>query len=248
MSGELYSIALVNYLNAKPFLYGLQNGPDLPVKFDVTLFNPADCALAFLEGKADMALVPVGSLPELKDYKIITDFGIAALEEVRTVCLFSNSEPRDWKEVFLDNHSRTSVLLAQLLIKNVLGIQPTYSKIDAENFHPASGQAILLIGDKVFARENEFTYSYDLAKLWFDWTGLPFVFAVWVGKKDIPEHITSHLNTLLEYGTSRLEEVIKENGTDPNLLREYYHRYIQYRLDENHHRGLLHFLDLIKKV
>jgi chorismate dehydratase len=247
MTRDSYSIALVNYLNAKPFLYGLQNGPDLPVKFDVSLLNPADCAKVFSEGKADIALVPVGALQDMRDYKIITDYGIAAWEEVRTVCLFSDSEPKDWNEVFLDDHSRTSVLLSKLLIKNVFGIQPGYTKISADNFHIEKGKAILLIGDKVFSREKEFAYTYDLAKMWFEWTGLPFVFAVWIARNDIPDTIVSDLNTLLKFGTSKLGEVIKESGDDPHLLKEYYERYIRYYLDEKYRKGLHHFLSLINQ-
>ena len=40
--------------------------------------------------------------------------------------------------------------------------------------------AVLLIGDRAMrACLPGFAYAFDLGQEWFDWTGLPFVYAVW---------------------------------------------------------------------
>ncbi|MFZ1704777.1 MAG: menaquinone biosynthesis protein [Saprospiraceae bacterium] len=239
-----YSIALVNYLNAKPFLYGLHHGGVKPDNFSINLLNPALCAQSFSKGDADIALVPAGALHILQDYKIITNYGIAADDEVRTVCLFSNIPIEQCNEVLLDDHSMTSVLLAKLLLNEVLLCSPKFSSANIGKSHISDQQAVLMIGDKVFDFESTFTFKYDLASIWKKWIGLPFVFAVWIAKKDLPDHIELQLENLFEYGINHLDEVIAENHSSSEVLKEYYSKYIRYKLDDSYKLGLKKYLQL----
>jgi chorismate dehydratase len=244
MPKQKFSIALVNYLNAKPFLFGLQNYRDDDIDFDVQLLNPAQCALAFKNGEADIALVPSGSLHQLNPFRRVTRFGIAADDEVRTVCLFSNDPPEQWKEIILDNHSMTSVLLSKIIIKEVLDLHPDYIVRDINTVQITKGQAALMIGDKVFTFENQFSFKIDLASAWKKWTGLPFVFAVWIAKPHVPPQVEAALERMFDFGLQHIEEVIQETNSDPQLLQEYYQKYIQYSLNENYVKGLDLYLTL----
>ena len=79
---------MVNYLNSKPFEFGLTNN-DFSNIFDIQVATPAQCAEAYTNGSADIALIPVGALQGLSNYKIISDYCIGCDGEVRTVCIFS---------------------------------------------------------------------------------------------------------------------------------------------------------------
>lgn len=244
MHQQKYTIAMVNYLNAKPFLYGLQHSSADDMPYDIRLLNPAECAKSFMEGEADIALVPAGSLHQISGYKRITRFGIAADDEVRTVCLFSHDQPADWNEIVLDDHSMTSVLLTRLIVSRVFQINPVYTSSTVETINTGRGQAVLMIGDKVFARENDFPVRVDLAAEWKKWTGLPFVFAVWIARPSVPENYIQQLEKSLAEGVKQIDAVIAENSENPALLREYYHRYIRYQLDPPYLQGLEKYLNL----
>lgn len=242
MLHKKYTIAMVNYLNAKPFLFGFKNVEGVSEIFDISLLNPAECAHAFQQNKVDIALVPVGSLLSLQNYKRITSYGIAADDEVRTVCLFSNQPPDQWKEVFLDDHSMTSVILAKLIIRDVLHICPSFVTKKVENHNLQDGQAILMIGDKVFQYENNFEVKLDLAAWWKNWTDLPFVFAVWIAKTEISDEIIQKLNPVFEYGLAHIDEIISQSPENPELLSLYYKKYIRYFLDKDYEKGLETYL------
>ena len=106
-------LAMVSYLNSKPFEFGLKNiNQD---DFEINMATPAKCASLFANGDVDIALIPVGALTDLKSYEIISDFCIGCDGEVRTVCIFSNIELAKCKKLLLDYYSRTSYLLLKIL-------------------------------------------------------------------------------------------------------------------------------------
>ena len=74
-------IAAVSYLNTVPFVYGITHADKLDA--ELLLAPPAQCARNYMDRKADIALVPVGSLPMLEDAEIITNYCIGAEKSVR---------------------------------------------------------------------------------------------------------------------------------------------------------------------
>lgn len=240
-------IALVNYLNSKPFLYGLENYPGVSARFKVDLFHPSLCAEVFDRGEVDIALVPVGAIPGLRNHKIITPFGIAADEEVRTVCLFSQEPKETWTKVWLDNHSRTSVLLARLLIEDFYRLQVDYAPLNIDKIDLKKGEAVLMIGDKVFDYEKNFSFKIDLADAWKQWTGLPFVFAAWVASPALSKEDEKVLSDILDFGIQHIPDVIQNYGDLNPLLSQYYRHYIRYFLDESYAQGMSKFLQKITK-
>ena len=79
------TITAVSYLNTIPFVYGLKHADNL--RANLLLAPPAECAKNYIEGKADIALLPAAVVPELKQTNIITDYCIGAVGAVRTVMM-----------------------------------------------------------------------------------------------------------------------------------------------------------------
>ena len=109
-------ITAVSYLNTIPFVYGLQHADSL--RADLLLAPPADCAKNYIEGRADIALLPVAVVPELKNTNIVTDYCIGAVGAVRTVTVMSNEPITTVKRIWLDAHSRTSVQLCAFCVQD----------------------------------------------------------------------------------------------------------------------------------
>ena len=240
-------ITAVSYLNTIPFVYGLKHADNL--RAELTLAPPADCARNYIEGKADIALLPAAVVPMLKDATVITDYCIGAVGAVRTVTVMSNHPITAVKRIWLDAHSRTSVQLCGYLAKHKWHIQPDwlhmgdYSRVEK----PEEGDAFLLIGDKVFGYEGRFAYVYDLAIEWREATKLPFAFAVWVARKGVPNDVTDELQRALTFGVEHTWEAIAESpdmGKDNGITAyEYLTRNIDFILDEEKHRALKKFWD-----
>ena len=240
-------ITAVSYLNTIPFVYGLKHADNL--RAELLLAPPADCAKNYIEGKADIALLPAAVVPQLEQTNIITDYCIGAVGAVRTVVVMSNTPIQSVKRIWLDAHSRTSVQLCGYLAKNKWRIAPEwlamsdYSVVD--NAQP--GDAFLLIGDKVFGYENRFKYVYDLAVEWREATKLPFAFAVWVARKGVSYEISDQLQHALTFGVEHIWEAVSESnymGSDNGVTAyDYLTRNIDFILDEEKHKALKKFWD-----
>jgi len=190
-------IALVNYYNTEPFLFGLEK---LGTDFKLNRTTPSACKALFESGQVDIALVPVVTLFENKDARIISDFGICCDDKVRTVVLFTNEPKEKINTIYLDNHSRTSVQLLRVTVNNFWGYEPEYLRTDVEGIQLKEGEGVLMIGDKVFSNESRFKYCYDLGQEWKNYTALPFVFAVWLGRENGSPETKQKLDTIFEYG------------------------------------------------
>ena len=245
-------ITAVSYLNTIPFIYGLRHESNFAS--ELLLCPPASCADNYLNKTADVALLPVAAVPQFKDAQIITDYCIGAVQAVRTVELMCDCPVKEVRRVFLDPHSRTSVQLAGWLAAKVWRIAPEWAALEGgyENL-PAraeKGDAFLLIGDKVFDHEKEFSYKYDLAEEWQRATSLPFCFAVWVARKGTPYSVIDELQHAFTFGVEHIYEAVLEFGFDkkPYDAYEYLTRNIDFLFDEQKRKALDKFWDSGIKV
>ena len=245
-------ITAVSYLNTIPFVYGLKHADSL--RAELLLAPPADCARNYIEGKADIALLPAAVVPQLKDTNIVTDYCIGPVGAARTVTVLSNELISAIKRIWLDPHSRTSVQLCGYLAQHKWHIAPEwlamadYKIVDT----PQEGDAYLLIGDKVFGYEGRFKYVYDLAVEWRELTSLPFAFAVWVARKGVSYEVIDALQHALTFGVEHIWEAIVELGYTGNdggiTAYEYLTRNIDFILDDEKHKALKKFWDAGLKV
>ncbi len=244
-------ISVVSYLNSKPFLYGLMHS-DMIDSIDLQLDIPAVCAQKLMDGKVDIGLIPVASIPRLKEHYIISDYCIGAVGKVSSVMLYSQVPLQEIKTVLLDYQSRTSVALVKVLAKEFWKISPAWIP-GAENFENniTADTAGVIIGDRTFGLEHKYAYAFDLSEEWQKFTQLPFVFACWVSNKPLAPAFISEFNKALKYGIDNRDQLIKElllvsvYKTDIN---RYLTHSINYSYDSAKKRALALFLERMGKL
>ncbi len=242
---DLLRISAVSYLNTFPFVFGLKES-GLLQNFTLELDVPSICAEKLKNGLADVALIPVAALHEMGHYHYISDYCIGAVGPVKTVLLLSKVPLEQISHVALDFDSRTSVDLVKVLAKNHWKISPHWTNLKSDqavSMHEI--ESLVAIGDKTFKLRNNFRYVYDLAEAWIDWTGLPFVFAVWVSRENLPDDTIFRFTRALAYGISHKRECIeyfrdKLPGCDDCLA--YLEHNISYEFDARKKAGLEKFL------
>lgn len=247
---RLIKVTAVSYLNARPFIYGLQNSP-IYGRISLSLDTPAVCAQKVLSGEADIALVPVAALNGLKNYRVMPGYCIGAEIEVNTVMLFSEVPLGEIGTIILDNQSKTSVELVQLLASEKWKIQPRWEEAnDGYEKNITGNTAGLVIGDRCFMLNDKFRYRYDLAAEWHAFTGLPFVFACWVAKNELNGAIIEEFNNALGKGVKEVAKVaaLQEKDYPGVNIHEYFTRYISYHFTKNKELALKTFTGLTQKA
>ena len=242
---EKLKVGTVSYLNAKPLIFGFENGL-MADKIDLVADYPAAIAQQLLENKIDIGLVPIAIIPQMSAYHIVGNYCIGAVGEVASVCLFSDVPINEIETVILDYQSRTSVALLKLLLKNHWKINPVFVEGIPGYENDISGtMAGLVIGDRAMLQRKKTPYVYDLSAAWMEMTGLPFVFAVWLSNKPLSDDFIAEFDKANQLGFENLEKIISNFPDSGYDLHEYYTKYISYRLDEDKKKGLNQFLKLI---
>ncbi len=246
-------ISAVKYANTYPFIYGLTHS-GFDKKAIITTDHPAQCAEKLITNRADIGLIPVGALPLLKEYHIISNYCIGSNGFVKTVMLLSNCSFEEIETIYLDYRSRSSVNLVKVLAVNSWKREfkwvNTSKGFDFLNIGQKEG--VVLIGDQCFEYEKKFSNRLDLSKAWKDFTGLPFVFACWTANKKIKDEFTEEFDNALSSGISNIDAVVEEFGNSGIIrgsdLRNYLKNNIDYNLDEDKRSALKLFLELMQKL
>ena len=193
---------------------------------------PASIADMLINGEVDLALVPVATIPLLKTYHIISNYCIGCKGEVASVCLFSDVPIDDIETILLDYQSKSSVGLLKILLKEFWKIKPqlVYAEKGYEE-NIKNKTAGLVIGDRAFAQRKKSKYIYDLGTAWFDFTGLPFMFAAWISSMPLDENFIARFNEANALGFNNLQTVIENNICEDYDLHKYYTENISYQLD-----------------
>ncbi|MDH3524220.1 MAG: menaquinone biosynthesis protein [Acidobacteriota bacterium] len=236
---------IVDYLNAWPLAWGFLAGA-LQETYDPVYLPPAGVARELSAGRLDVGLVPSIEVQRQPDLLVIPGLCVAATHEVRSVILVSRRPIESIRRVALDHNSRTSAVLVQILLGALHGIA-----VEVEEASPdveemlARADAALLIGDPALRVDRRGLEIWDLAGLWRELTGLPFVFAVWAlhprAGTDAPR-IVGDLHRSLELGLAELDRLVaratEELGLQAEEVRTYLTRNLSYRLDSEALAGL----------
>ena len=240
-------LVAVSYLNTKPLLYGLLRHA-ISDRLQMDLAIPSECARRLVAGEAEIGLVPVAVLPELPRYEIISDYCIGADGPVATVCLYGDVPLHRMTHIYLDHHSRTSVLLTKLLLEEHWQHPVTFLEAEDGYIEHINGTiGGLVIGDRTIGLSKRFRYAYDLGAAWKDHTGLPFVFAAWVTTTDLDADFTRDFNEALREGLEHLPQLqLLLPSPAPDFdLTTYYTHHIDYRLNAGKREALDRFLHYI---
>ncbi|MBN1198789.1 MAG: menaquinone biosynthesis protein [Bacteroidales bacterium] len=245
---DLIKLSAVSYLNTFPFVYGLKVSGKLD-DIDLQLDIPSVCAEKLRTNQVDLALVPVGAIPWLDHPIPVGNFCIGAEREVRTVLLLSHRPLHAIREIALDFDSRTSVQLVKVLALKFWKIAPRWRQLGpGEAEKPKGCDSLVAIGDKTFQLVQQYPYVYDLAAEWIRYTSLPFVFAVWLSNRPLPEEFLRKFDQALEYGILRKKEVPDffsdriPHGLD---VLDYLENNISYPFTPEKHKGMDLFLKYI---
>jgi chorismate dehydratase len=250
MSIPLLRISAVSYINAKPFVYGIEHSGFLK-NYSLSLDIPSLCAEKLKNRQVDIGLAPVAILPELKEHFIIPDFCIGANGPVCTVMLCSDVPLKYIKTIHLDYQSKTSCLLVQVLAKHWWKISPAWipAKEGYEKKIKAS-IAGLVIGDRNFSLQGKYKYTYDLSEAWKAFTGLPFVFACWISNKKPDEVTVSSFHKALQFGLDHRDTLVKDltGLLDEKAVKNYLYNCIHYNFDRPKQDAMRLFLKLCKEI
>ena len=223
-----------------------------PVLNDMELIEdyPANVAQMLIEGKIDMGLVPVAITTKLKEWHIASDYCIGAEGEVASVCIFSETPIENIETLYLDYQSRTSVRLAQVLLKEYWKKEVKIIDAAGEDFRKEikGTTAGVVIGDRALEQRLQSKYVYDLAEAWIDYTGLPFVFAAWISNKQLPQTFINAFNEANALGIRQIDDVVQQVHFGGYDMKHYFTENISYKLTSHKRKGLELFLQKIKDM
>lgn len=246
-------ISAVSYLNTLPFIYGFENSPNILKQAEIQKDIPSVCADKLKNNEVDIGLIPVAEIRRIKNPQIISNYCIGAIGKVDTVLLLSDVPINKIKTIYLDYHSRTSINLLKVLIKNYWKIN--VNLIDAkEGFEKkiTATTAGLIIGDRAFNYSKKHKFIYDLPEEWLRFTKLPFVFAAWVSNKEINEKFIAEFNNALKLGLENKQIIIetytKQHPNNTIDIKDYLNNKISYSFDVEKRRGMELFLKMLKSI
>ncbi|MGH7726509.1 MAG: menaquinone biosynthesis protein [Candidatus Eiseniibacteriota bacterium] len=250
-------LARIPYLNAEPFYTRWSDAPGTTVDLPPRALGEEARA-----GRADAGLMAVADWFSLApSFERVGPFGIACRGAVQSVLLFSR-RPVDslaGASVDLTTESSTSVALTRLLLGSRYALPNVrYERRAVEDGAAPEGDAWLLIGDAALRARADHAAPHvlDLGQAWLEWTGLPFVYAVWAVRSSLPgsekERLAAFLETSLAEGESDLDAIAARYASArPGLgsaawLADYL-RAFRYRLSEDEERGLARFRALYEE-
>lgn len=230
-------LGCVKYLNSRPLIR--------PYDGSVLFDHPAILARKLAAGELDAALVPVFEALRDPHYSLVDGAAVASNGPVFSVFLAYKGALSGLHSVALDPASLTSAHLLRVLLAEYHNLHPVYG---------ATGEAQLLIGNQAI----EFRHSgasagwniLDLGEEWKRCTGLPFVFAVWALRADVPRvaEMAAELRELKAAGLRQLEAIIAEDKlATPVFRRQYLTSHIQFDIGEEGRKAVGLYRELLAK-
>ena len=191
-----------SYLNTKPLVHRLA---ELAPAHEIVLDLPSRLADRLEAGSLDVALIPsIEYFQHADRYEIVSDACIACQGPVRSVKLFSRVPLERMRTLALDEGSRTSAALVQILLAERMRVKPRLVPFPIDT-RPESieADALLMIGDRAMQRPaGDFVVEWDLGDVWCRWTELPFVFAMWVARRQESADAWMEIAKILEQSRS----------------------------------------------
>ncbi|WP_446465072.1 menaquinone biosynthetic enzyme MqnA/MqnD family protein [Streptomyces sp. BRA346] len=211
----------IQYLNCMPLYWGLARTGSL-LDFELTKASPDALNDQLVEGSLDIGPISlVEYLRNADDLVALSDIAVGCDGPVMSCVIVSKVplERLDKERVALGSASRTSVRLAQLLLAERYGIEPDYYTCPPDlSLMMQEADAGVLIGDAALRANLHHAPKlglqvHDLGQMWKEWTGLPFVFAVWAARREYlerePEIVREVHRAFLESRNLSLEEAGK---------------------------------------
>lgn len=229
-----YHVASVPFLNAKPLVWALERWPDR-FSVEVGYALPSQLPPELESGRAQAILVSSIDALSVPGRRIAGGCSISTHGRVMSVRLFSQVPFSEIETLALDSSSMTSNALAQIVLHEMFACRPTV------DLAPPDGQAMLaehdacvLIGDKGLVFDGRGLFELDLGEAWFQLTGLPFVWACWVGSDDLSPDLVERLVAARREAEGNLAVIASEapDTVPAQLAHDYLTTVFDYSLGE----------------
>lgn len=245
-------VGAVSYLNTKPLIERLTEfAPNLELILDF----PSRLADRMAAGELDVSLIPVIEFFRGDRYTFIPNIAIGSRGPVLSVTLFSRVPWSEIQSVALDEGSRTSSALTQIIFRKRYGINPKIQPLPVDSTaDDLSTDAALLIGDRAMrACLPGYRHAYDLGQEWWEWTGLPMVYAVWAVRGEVELGKSEQaFHQAKQYGLAQVGEIAQREapalGLDAGYCRRYLTNIIRYDLGAAELAGLRKFHQLANEL
>ncbi len=247
-----YTVGCVPYVNAIPLVSRFEGlGEESPVQ---VLYDVPSRLPAMLDsGDADAVLVSSIDALRVPGRRMAEGVCIGSHGPVKSVRLFSKTPPSQIRKLALDSSSMTSNRLAQIILKEHFGVEPTLVGERAPDLTAMlqEADACILIGDIGMTTDGSGLHVLDLGEEWRRLTGKPFVWAAWIGGEGLTSELSRLLNQAAEHhlvGRSipavprhaedwnRQQQVVEKAAARPGWsagsARDYFMDVMVYKMDE----------------
>lgn len=232
VSGKPY-MGRIGYLNVLPIYHGMESGA-LEHGYELFYGPPAQLNKAMEEGRlaaSSCSCVEYARRPE--QYLLLPKLAIGSVGPVQSVIMLSRRPVEDLSgcRVLVSAETHTSAVLLRILLKECFNLEVDYGVGNATEMVATASppEAFLAIGDEAMRlrRHPMYPYKLDLGEAWMNWTGLPFVFGVWVinrnfdPSRDKVRHPAELLQASRDWGLQNIDKVLAIAEVNyPNLSRQ----------------------------
>ena len=233
-------LGTVPFLNARPLTIALEGEP----RVDLIVEPPSKLARMLSGSALDGALVSSFALFQTPGARFVSGVGIASRGPVESIRLYCRRPADSLRRVGLDGWSLAAANMARVYLRRRWGAEPEFVPIDplAPPREDETLDAFLLIGDNALREPPGDHYVLDLGEEWRDFTGLPFVYALWVFRPGAGDaEGAALLRSAKEEGAARIEEIVS-GPLPPNVEKSAARRYlterVRYDIGEEELEGL----------
>ena len=246
-------VGCVKYLNARPLIRGWPGN----VEFD----HPSALCQRLTKGQLDVALVSSFEFLRNSIYRIVDDVSISSDGPVYSVVVAHRGAISEIEEIELDPASETSANLLHCLLAE-RGLKPRLSRnTDKMPMFQTAHRARLLIGDQAIQFRQKYAGEFrfwDLGEQWKKLTRLPFVYALWLIRPEVPDakSIAQRLRRLRDESLADIPAIVSDAVADvaddkqeitPEFLDRYYTEHLRFGFGTREKQGLQTFANLCAK-
>jgi chorismate dehydratase len=249
MGGQGLKLGTVPYLNARPLTLALEDLEGVSLRAE----PPAQLLPLLESGEIDGALISTFAMFHLLGARYVPGAGIVSRGRVRSIRLFCRKPPEDLKRVGLDNWSLSAANMTRVILKRKWNVSPEFLPVDpvCPPRDDESLDAFLLIGDNALREPQGDFDVVDLGEAWESFTGLPFVYALWVFRRGAGSPDAARLlQRALREGLARLDEIIAGAARDLPCIdevaaRDYLTNCIRYNVGSDEEAGLRRYYEYL---
>ena len=248
-----FRLAASSYLNSAPLIWSFLNGSHRG-SVDFVEAVPSRCATLLSDSAVEGALIPVIEYQRITSGCLVPNVCVGTQQEVLSVVLVSKDKTlENIDSVALDESSRTSATLVKVIFREFLEREPEWST-RAPNIQEMldKNDAALIIGDPGMGFRRRGLNVWDMAGLWKQYTGLGFVFAMWMVRDEAVERARFvDFAAARDEGCAHIENIVLSYQDKIPMpvpeLRNYLTENIVFNVDEAMEKGLRLYFELASK-